>query len=377
MSPQRPRPITADGPVQVDSFLLKRHLGSGAMGDVYLAEEAITNRKVAVKFVQSRIQDDPAAMARFHKEIEAAATLVHPNIALFAGHGTWNGMTYMAMELVEGVELATFVQNGARLSEEIALFLIIQIAEALEYAHQRTGLVHRDIKPGNIILQLGGSTTIDSSTRAKIIDFGLASFRATLDQEFTGDAAKSIHKTQEDIGGQTVGTPAYMPPEQVRGDAQITFAADVYSLGATLYHLLTGRIPYEAKSPSLILVAHLQEPVPDPSKLVPELRASVRDLVMRAMAKDPGHRHKSWEQFIAAARAALKLVQQGTVRITARQLKDPSRQRHERVDESARFVRRALGDIKPGTISGADALGTLIARRSFEKSNPDQGTTPG
>ena len=365
--------LTRLGEVKIDNFTLIRRVGAGAMGEVYLAQEAITNRKVALKLMQQRIHSDPAAMERFRKEIEAVATLEHANIALFAGHGVYQGMPYMAMEMVDGVELGEFIKGGARLGEEVALFLVTQIAEALEYAHQRTGLVHRDLKPGNIILDLAGEKGITSSTRAKIIDFGLASFRALIDQEFSADAGMSIHKEADDIAGQTVGTPAYMPPEQVRGDAQITFAADIYSLGATLYHLLTGQIPYNAKTPSLIMVAHLQEPVPDPCRLVPDLRPSTRDLVMRAMAKDPAQRHKSWEQFITATRSALKLVQAGTVRITARHLKGG--QRHERVDESARFVRRALGEARPGSMSGAEALGALIARRTVERQDP--GSTPG
>ncbi len=365
-----PQDLTANGPVAIDNFTLTRRLGAGAMGEVYLGRESITGRGIALKLINRRINADDVSVRRFLREIEVMAQLVHPNVALYAGHGVWQGKPYLAMEHVDGPDLSTFLRGGARIPEEAALFLTIQVAEGLEYASQRTGLVHRDVKPGNIILDLGGQAAICAATKAKVIDFGLAKFQeiADFDDIHFGNARTGAVKeaTDQGAGGQVVGTPAYMPPEQVRGDKVVTFSADIYSLGATLFHLVTGRVPFDGRTPALVMVSHLQDPVPDPTHLVPEMRSATRDLILRAMAKDVQHRHRTWDQFISSARAALTLVQQGPTRRITRKPNDPISDKQVRIrppEETSRIVKQALGDVKPGQMSGSDALSQLLAKR--------------
>jgi serine/threonine-protein kinase len=380
----QPQDLTSQGPVAIDNFTLTRRLGAGAMGEVYLGRESITGRTIALKLINRRIDADNHAVKRFLREIEVMAQLVHPNVALYAGHGVWQKKPYLAMEHVDGPDLSSFLRDGARIPEEAALFLIIQVAEGLEYASQRTGLIHRDVKPGNIILDFAGQSAICSLTKAKIIDFGLAKFQeiADFDDIHFGNDRQGRPKDSTELAAssQVVGTPAYMPPEQVRGDRDITFAADMYSLGATLFHLIAGRTPYEGRTPALVMVSHLQDPVPDPTIHCPEMRSATRDLIMRAMAKDVQHRHRTWDQFISAARAALTLVQQGpTRRISRKPAEAPGTDRHIRVrspEETARIVNQALGQAKPGQMTGSDALSQLLARRISGQVAPPKDAPP-
>ncbi len=406
-------PVPSDArPTVIDNFTILRRLGAGAMGEVFLAEESITRRTVAVKQMSERYANDPNAVKRFEREIQVIAQFEHPHIAGYAGHGKTNGRPYLAVEYVIGPTLADFVRGGRRVPEDLALIMAIQIAEGLNYAHTRSGLIHRDIKPGNVLVDLRGHTQLTEDAVAKIIDFGLSQARAQKDfddfgigkivqsQSDTEDGARaqlidagalaSAEGAPVDarltMAGQVMGTPFYMSPEQVSAARQLTFHSDLYSLGATLFHLLTGRPPFVGRTPSLTIIAHLNEPAPDPCRHLRSLRPTTGALVMKALQKTPAQRHLSWDQFIHQAKGALAVLR-STRSGTDRQQQTGTATGTRRIvplAEVDRSVSEALGDSKPGQLTGSEALQavtTRFIRRLKDTKSPssiqrDGGTPP-
>jgi serine/threonine-protein kinase len=222
---------------QIPGYQLLGKLGKGAMATVYKAKQTSLDRIVAVKVLPKRSSENIEFVERFYKEGKAAAKLAHNNIVQAIDVGsTPDGFHYFVMEYVEGKTLYDVMQpppigEGRAFSEQEALDIAIQIADALHHAHQR-GLIHRDVKPKNILLTPQGT--------AKLTDLGLA--RAADDKE-----------AAESEAGKAYGTPYYISPEQIRGDVDIDFRADLYSLGATLYHMVTGRTPFDGETPSAVM----------------------------------------------------------------------------------------------------------------------------
>lgn len=296
-------------PCRYGNFTTLAQLGRGAMGEVFLAVEDLTGRKVALKVMRAGLGGDGAFLRRFEREALLLAALQHPAIPHYAGSGVDGGRPWLAIEYVEGPPLRRWLADGARVPERVALALTLQAAEALAFAHQRHGVVHRDVKPDNLLVLTGPDGLLSERCRIKVIDFGIAHATVSRDYVEFGQAEDEARLT---VAGNAIGTPWYMAPEQVRGDQEITFAADLYALGATLFHLLTGRPPFVARSPAEVLVAHLKAPVPDPASLDGGLRPATCGLVMRALAKEPGQRHRSWDQFIAASKGALAICERLT-----------------------------------------------------------------
>jgi serine/threonine-protein kinase len=267
---------------QIPGYQLISKLGKGAMATVYKARQVSLDRIVAVKVLPKRSSSDPEFVERFYKEGKAAARLSHNNIVQAIDVGSSpDGYHYFVMEYVEGKTLYDIMQpppvgEGKAFSEAEALDTMIQMADALAHAHQR-GLIHRDVKPKNILLTPQGV--------AKLTDLGLA--RATDDKE-----------AAESEAGKAYGTPYYISPEQVRGDVDIDYRADIYSLGATMYHLVTGKPPFDGETPSAVMHKHLKQPLVPADHVNTSLSAGVGEIIDVAMAKDRDERYRTTEEML-------------------------------------------------------------------------------
>jgi serine/threonine-protein kinase len=255
----------------VGGYEVGERLGQGAIGAVFRARQVSVDRTVALKILNPRLSRKPEFVARFLREARSAARLSHPNIVQAIDAGQASGYHYFALEFVEGPDLATVLRRDGRLAEPQALQIGRDIARALGYAH-RAGLLHRDVKPGNILLA--------ADHTPKLADLGLA-------RETTQDQAG----TDVTQAGTALGTPDYMAPEQVRGESALDGRCDVYGLGATLYHMLTGAPPYVGGTREEVMALHLTAPVPNPRQAVPQLSPAAAAVVRRAMAKDRDHRY--------------------------------------------------------------------------------------
>ncbi len=259
-------------------YRLLRRIGSGGMADVWLAEDTHLQRQVALKVLHRRFAQDREFVERFRREAEAAAGLQHPNIVAVYDRGDVDGTYYIAMQLLEGHSLKELIDAG--LSPEQAVGLVRQVLEAAGFAH-RHGVVHRDLKPQNVI--------VDAEGKATVTDFGIA--RA---------GASEITQT-----GSVMGTPHYLSPEQAQG-MEVTAVSDLYSIGVILYEALAGRVPFEADSAVAIAMKQVSQAPQRPSSINPQVSPALDAVVMRALEKDPGQRFQSAEAFIAALDAALR-----------------------------------------------------------------------
>jgi serine/threonine-protein kinase len=248
-------------------------LGSGGMADVYLAQDQLLGREVAVKVLHHHFAEDQEFVERFRREASSAAALSHPNIVGIFDRGEWNGTYYIAMEYVAGRSLKTIVREEGPLDPDRAIGIVVQILRAARFAHRR-GVIHRDLKPHNVIL--------DEENRARVTDFGIARAGAS-DMTMTGSI---------------MGTAQYLSPEQAQGHA-VTAPSDLYSIGVILYELLTGVVPFEGETAVAIAFKQVSAQPRPPSEINPAVPPSLDAVVMRAMAKDPAARFADAEEFIA------------------------------------------------------------------------------
>ena len=261
---------------QIPGYRLISKLGSGAMATVYKAKQLSLDRLVAVKVLPKSLSENPEYVDRFYKEGKAAAKLNHPNIVQAIDVGEAGGYHYFVMEYVEGHTLYDELEKGKRFTEAEALSIIIMIAKALKQAHER-GLIHRDVKPKNIMMTPEGV--------AKLADMGLA--RLAADEQ-----------TAQSEAGRAFGTPYYISPEQIRGEIDIDFRADIYSLGATLYHIVTGRVPFQGPTPAAVMHKHLKEPLIPPDHINTSLSVGLGEVVETMMAKRPEDRYASTQDLL-------------------------------------------------------------------------------
>lgn len=300
----------ADMTGTLGDFTLVKKIGAGAMGDVYLGKHATTGEAVAIKLITDKHSLDEAFIKRFKREIDVLMGLNHPNIARAIGYGVDQDRTFLALEFVEGPNLSDVLQERGALFEQDALTIAIHVARGLASAYNEAGLVHRDIKPMNLLVKQQRRGTraglfMEEGDKVKIIDFGLAKPTDSDDQRLT-------------MTGFVMGTPAYMSPEQIRCESTLDFHTDMYAVGATMFHLLTGRIPYPGNAPAIIMTGHLTQPVPDPGELVPSISQNTRKIVMTAMAKLPRGRFSDFRAMISACEKALKELSTnapGTIRM--------------------------------------------------------------
>ena len=312
---------------------IESELGRGGMGVVYRAHHIALDRERALKVVASDLASDPRFRARFAQESRLAASIEHRNVIPVHHGGEESGQLYLSMRIVDGPDLGTLVDTHGPLDPRRVADLVTQIAGGLEAAHER-GLVHRDVKPSNVLVE-----GAPQAERAYVTDFGISRLRA---------ADKSVTTT-----GEFLGTADYVAPEQIQGDA-VDHRADIYALGGLTHCLLTGEPPFPDRSEPAKLVAHLNAPRPAPSRLVRGLSKSVDAVVARAMAVDPESRYPSASQYAAALDKALGRA--------------PGR----RVgDSSPTLIRRSLLALVLGAIAAAVLAVVLAGRDGNRGAGPD------
>jgi eukaryotic-like serine/threonine-protein kinase len=269
------------GELIVGRYELEELVGEGGMSSVYRAHDAVLERRVAIKVLHQHLSGDPEYVERFRREARAIARLAHPNVVTVIDRGEWEGRQFIVFEHVAGENLKAVIEREGPLPVDRALELACQVARALAFAHE-LGIVHRDVKPHNVLVDTGGT--------AKVTDFGIA--RAL-------DSDEALTAT-----GTVLGTGQYLSPEQAngeRGDER----SDQYSLGVLTFELLTGQVPYAGDNLMAVAMRHVRDPVPSAKELRPDVPANVDAVVARAMAKRPQDRYGSMAELGAALESCL------------------------------------------------------------------------
>ncbi len=261
--------------LQIDGYEIREKLGEGGMASVWLARQRSLDRLVAIKVLSRRFAANEDDVRRFLDEAQSAAKLKHPGIVQVHDSSAVDGEYYIVMEYVAGYTVGDWVRRKGVLAEKDALLVGECVADALGYAWERVHLIHCDIKPDNLI--------IDEDGTVKVADLGLSRTLMAMD---VSDEAES----------EVMGTPAYMSPEQAKGDPNIDFRTDIYALGAVLYHLATGKMPFMGSTEDETLEQQVVGTIDDPIDVNRELSNGICWLIERMMAKDPKHRHSSWEE---------------------------------------------------------------------------------
>lgn len=303
---------------QIPGYKVLGKLGSGAMAVVYKAKQISLDRTVAIKVLPKKFVQKSDYVERFYKEGRLAAKMNHNNIVQAIDVGEVGGLYYFVMEYVEGRTLYDDLSKGKVFDEREAIDIVIQVAKALAHAHAQ-GLIHRDVKPKNIMINKDGVV--------KLADMGLA--------RETSDIKAAKHEQ-----GKAFGTPYYIAPEQIRGEVDIDGRADIYSLGGTLFHMVAGRVPFEASVPSEVMKKHLKEPLVPPDHINTALSTGISEVIEVMMAKDRGERYATMEEVIAD----LEAVRAGKPPLLARQ----------------KFNFEALGELEEGAAINLSEDGTKL-----------------
>ena len=259
--------------------ILKR-LGEGGMADVYLAHDELLNREVAIKVLRGNLALDPVALLRFQREANAASGLSHPNIVEVYDVGEEEGHHYIVMEYVRGKTLKQLIQQRGALEKKEALAIMDQLVSAVNEAH-KNNIIHRDIKPQNVLIKDDGTV--------KIADFGIAT------------VADALQLTQTDT---VLGSVHYLAPELARGESA-SMQSDIYSLGVCFYELLTGEVPFRGESPVQVAMKHLKEEMPSVLDFNPSLPMSIENIILKATAKNRIHRYKTTDELLLELKESL------------------------------------------------------------------------
>ena len=297
------------GMIIAERYEIVGKIGTGGMADVYKAMDHKLNRFVAVKVLKPEFREDTTFIKKFRSEAQAAAGLTHPNIVNVFDVGDDGGVYYIVMELIEGITLKEYISKKGKLSIKEATSIAIQVSMGLEAAHSH-GIVHRDVKPQNIIISTDG--------KVKVTDFGIA--RAASSNTISSNVMGSVH---------------YSSPEQVRGGYSDE-KSDIYSLGITLYEMVTGRVPFDGDTTVAIAIKHLQEEMVPPSVYTPDLPYSLEQIILKCTQKSVDRRYSRMEDVIADLKHSLIDPQGDFVRLTT-------------VDNDAKTVvisEEELGEIK-------------------------------
>ena len=267
---------------QIAGYRIVGPLGKGSMGSVYKAVQLSLERTVAIKILTPALAANPKYARRFEREALASAKLNHPNIIAALDVGEENGLRYLVMEFVPGFNVAQMLLQGP-IEEHRAMGIAMQVARALDHAH-RNEIVHRDIKPANIIVTQEGM--------AKLGDLGLA-------KHMEGDASQT-----ED--GVAMGTAFYVSPEQAKGDRRVDIRSDIYALGATLFHMVTGRVAFPGPNPAVVMTRHINDPLEPPETVNPDVGPGVSQIIEKMMAKERESRYQTPAELIADLQAWLE-----------------------------------------------------------------------
>ena len=271
-----------------DRYEILEKIGNGGMSDVYKAKCHKLNRFVAVKVLKQEFSENENFVSKFKVEAQAAAGLMHPNIVNVYDVGNENGINYIVMELVEGITLKKYIEKKARLSVKEAISIAIQVSMGIEAAHNNH-IIHRDIKPQNIIISKDG--------KVKVTDFGIA--KAATSNTITSNVMGSVH---------------YTSPEQARGGFSDE-KSDIYSLGITLFEMLTGRVPFNGDTTVAIAIKHIQEPMPTPRDYVAEIPISVEQIVFKCTQKSPDRRYQFMPELIEDLKRSLMTPDEDFVKV--------------------------------------------------------------
>ena len=282
---------------QIPGYQIIRKLGAGAMATVYLAKQISLDRMVAIKILPQKFTSNEEFVARFYAEGKAAAKLNHPNIVQAIDVNRSGEYHYFVMEFVDGRTVYDDIVNNGPYTEEDAVRIGIETARALDHAHKQ-GFIHRDVKPKNIMIA-------DESNRTKLADMGLA--RAVSDRE-----------AAEAEAGKAYGTPYYISPEQIRGERDVDARADIYSLGATLYHMVTGQVPFDGQNPSAVMHKHLKNDLIPPDHINKELSSGISEVIEVCLAKDRNARYTGAADLVDD----LEAIQRGEAPMQARKVFD-------------------------------------------------------
>ena len=278
------------GMIVAERYEILGKIGTGGMADVYKAKDHKLNRFVAVKVLKPEFREDTTFIKKFRSEAQAAAVLTHPNIVNVFDVGDDNGVYYIVMELIEGITLKEYISKKGKLSVKEATSIAIQVSMGLEAAHSH-GIVHRDVKPQNIIISMDG--------KVKVTDFGIA--RAASSNTISSNVMGSVH---------------YSSPEQVRGGYSDE-KSDIYSLGITLYEMVTGKVPFDGDTTVAIAIKHLQEEMVPPSAYTPELPHSLEQIILKCTQKSVDRRYQNMEDVIADLKHSLIDPQGDFVKLTS------------------------------------------------------------
>jgi serine/threonine-protein kinase len=330
-------------------YELEQKVGSGGMSKVYRAHDRLLERTVALKILHEHYSKDDEYIERFRREARAVAQLTHPNVVTVIDRGEHEGRQFIVFEYIDGENLKQLVEREGPLPPRQVIELGLQIASALASAHAR-GVVHRDVKPQNVILTDEG--------RPKVTDFGIA---------------RSSDVESVTLTGTVMGTSEYIAPEQARGEL-VDFRSDVYSLGAILYELCAGEVPYPGENPVSVAMRHLHEPVPSARARRRDIPSRLDAAIRRAMAKDPAERFGSMDELIAELEACRRGLGDGEETIV---LPAPARPRRPRRG-ARRFVRALVFSLIALVLVGAAAVGAFALAGLFDSSDDgDDGTAAG
>ena len=266
------------------NYQIERELGQGGMGTVYLAKDTGLNRKVALKILRSDLGEDIAFAKKFLEEVEVTSSLAHPNIIRVFTLGEQDGRLYLVMEHLDEPSLEHRMEKQAKVPEKDVLEVGLGIASALQFAHEETGLIHRDIKPGNILFGRGNIP--------KLADFGLAA------------GARSALGQQDEIWG----TPYYVSPERLLRESE-DIRSDIYSLGATLYHAIAGRPPFEADTAEEVAKRHISDRPPPLRSFCPDAQEQTVFTIDKCLGKKPATRWPSYAELISQLADALRRIE--------------------------------------------------------------------
>lgn len=346
-------------PTSIGGYKIVKELGRGAMGAVYLAKQTSLDRDVALKTIQAQYADNPTFIARFTREAYAAAQLTHHNVVQIYDLGQENGTNFFSMEFVRGQSLDEIIRRDGKLDPEVAVGYILQAARGLQYAHEH-GMVHRDVKPANMMINDNGIV--------KVADLGLVKTPAAAEAEAAaeakenaapGDKSASLAAATANVtlNNVAMGTPAYMAPEQAANAAGVDHRADIYSLGCSLYVLLTGRPPFEGATALEVITKHKTEPVVRPEAIVKRVPARLSEICLKMVAKRPEDRYSNLGETIKDLEGFLGIQASGTY--------SPKEEHAQILEESVKSFNSAgmakLRGVLPLAFLGVCALTFLVS----------------